>query len=335
MLYLILGNECGIMGKHEKEKEGTAMPIKIKSELPAFKTLEAENIFVMTDERALSQDIRPLKILILNLMPNKIETETQLLRLLGNSPLQVDIELLQMATHVSKNKNTPADHLTTFYKTFDEVRNDHYDGMIITGAPVEQMDFEQVDYWEELCSIMEWSKRNVYSTFHICWGAQAGLYYHYGVPKYDLDEKLSGVYVHRVMNTFHPLMRGFDDKILLPHSRYTGNHRSDIREHEELEILASSNIAGVAIVANQNGRQFFITGHAEYDRNTLANEYFRDRNKGIEPALPYNYFPGNDPRALPNLTWRSYATILYSNWLNYYVYQQTPYNISDIKGFDE
>ena len=335
MLYLILGNECGIMGKHEKEKEGTAMPIKIKSELPAFKTLEAENIFVMTDERALSQDIRPLKILILNLMPNKIETETQLLRLLGNSPLQVDIELLQMATHVSKNKNTPADHLTTFYKTFDEVRNDHYDGMIITGAPVEQMDFEQVDYWEELCSIMEWSKRNVYSTFHICWGAQAGLYYHYGVPKYDLDEKLSGVYVHRVMNTFHPLMRGFDDKILLPHSRYTGNHRSDIHEHEELEILASSNIAGVAIVANKNGRQFFITGHAEYDRNTLANEYFRDRNKGIEPALPYNYFPGNDPRALPNLTWRSYATILYSNWLNYYVYQQTPYNISDIKGFDE
>jgi len=335
MLYLILGNECGIMGRHEKEKEGTAMPIKIKSELPAFKTLEAENIFVMTDERALSQDIRPLKILILNLMPNKIETETQLLRLLGNSPLQVDIELLQMATHVSKNKNTPADHLTTFYKTFDEVRNDHYDGMIITGAPVEQMDFEQVDYWDELCSIMEWSKRNVYSTFHICWGAQAGLYYHYGVPKYDLDEKLSGVYVHRVMNTFHPLMRGFDDKILLPHSRYTGNHRSDIREHEELEILASSNIAGVAIVANKNGRQFFITGHAEYDRNTLANEYFRDRNKGIEPALPYNYFPGNDPRALPNLTWRSYATILYSNWLNYYVYQQTPYNISDIKGFDE
>lgn len=311
------------------------MPIKIKSQLPAYKTLEAENIFIMTDERAMSQDIRPLKILILNLMPNKIETETQLLRLLGNSPLQVDIELLQMATHVSKNKNTPADHLTAFYQTFDQVKDNRYDGMIITGAPVEQMEFEEVDYWQELCSIMEWSKTNVYSTFHICWGAQAGLYYHYGVPKFELDEKLSGVYVHRVMNAFHPLMRGFDDKILLPHSRYTGNHRSDIREHSELEILASSNIAGVAIVANKNGRQFFITGHAEYDRNTLANEYFRDRNKGIEPPLPYNYFPGNDPRALPNLTWRSYATILYSNWLNYYVYQQTPYNISDIKGFDE
>ncbi len=311
------------------------MPIKIQSQLPAYKTLEAENIFVMTDERAMSQDIRALKILILNLMPNKIETETQLLRLLGNSPLQVDIELLQMATHVSKNKNTPADHLTAFYQTFDQVKDNRYDGMIITGAPVEQMEFEEVDYWQELCSIMEWSKTNVYSTFHICWGAQAGLYYHYGVPKFELDEKLSGVYVHRVMNAFHPLMRGFDDKILLPHSRYTGNHRSDIREHNELEILASSNIAGVAIVANKNGRQFFVTGHAEYDRNTLANEYFRDRNKGIEPPLPYNYFPGNDPRALPNLTWRSYATILYSNWLNYYVYQQTPYDISDIKGFDE
>lgn len=285
----------------------------------------------MTNERAVSQDIRPLKIIILNLMPNKIETETQLLRLLGNTPLQVDIELLQTATHISKN--TPADHLTTFYKTFDQIRDQHYDGMIITGAPVEQMEFEQVDYWDEICEIMEWSKNNVYSTFHICWGAQAGLYYHYGIPKYPLDEKLSGIYVHRVMDVFHPLMRGFDDKILIPHSRYTGTHRSDIRQHEELEILASSNIAGVAIVANKNGRQFFITGHAEYDRNTLANEYFRDTNKGIKPNLPYNYFPGNDPRALPNLTWRSYSTILYSNWLNYYVYQQTPYDLADIKGF--
>ncbi len=307
------------------------MPIRIQNELPAFKTLESENIFVMTNERAVSQDIRPLKIIILNLMPNKIETETQLLRLLGNTPLQVDIELLQTATHISKN--TPADHLTTFYKTFDQIRDQHYDGMIITGAPVEQMEFEQVDYWNEICEIMEWSKNNVYSTFHICWGAQAGLYYHYGISKYPLDEKLSGIYVHRVMDVFHPLMRGFDDKILIPHSRYTGTHRSDIRQHEELEILASSNIAGVAIVANKNGRQFFITGHAEYDRNTLANEYFRDTNKGIKPNLPYNYFPGNDPRALPNLTWRSYSTILYSNWLNYYVYQQTPYDLADIKGF--
>lgn len=305
------------------------MPIRIQSELPAFHTLESENIFVMTHERAMSQDIRPLKIIILNLMPTKIETETQILRLLGNSPLQVDIELLQMATHVSKN--TPQEHLTAFYKTFDEVKDQYFDGMIITGAPVEKLPFEEVDYWDELCKIMEWSKHNVYSTFHICWGAQAGLYYHYSIPKYDLDEKLSGVYIHRVHDIFHPLMRGFDDKILMPHSRYTGVHRSEIRKHDDLVILASSNIAGVAIVANKNGRQFFILGHAEYDRNTLANEYFRDRNKGLKPQLPYNYFPGNDHAALPMLTWRSYATILYSNWLNYYVYQQTPYNLSDIK----
>ncbi len=310
------------------------MPIKIEnSNLPAYKQLETENIFVMTHERAMTQDIRPLKIIILNLMPTKIETETQLLRLLGNTPLQVDIELLRTVTHVSKN--APLDHLTTFYKTFDQIKDNYYDGMIITGAPVELMEFEEVDYWDELCRIMEWSKHNVYSTFHICWGAQAGLYYHYGIPKYTLDEKLSGVYVHRIMNSFHPLMRGFDDKILIPHSRYTGNHRSEIRKHEELEILASSNIAGVAIVANKNGRQFFISGHAEYDRNTLANEYFRDRNKGINPELPYNYFPGNDPRALPTLSWRSYATILYSNWLNYYVYQQTPYKLEDIRCFEE
>ena len=307
------------------------MPIRIQSELPAFKTLESENIFVMTPERAMSQDIRPLKILILNLMPTKIATETQLLRLLGNSPLQVDVELLQTVTHVSKN--TPQEHLTAFYKTFDEVKDKFFDGMIITGAPVELMSFEEVDYWDELCEIMEWSSHHVYSTMHICWGAQAGLYYHYGIPKYNLDEKLSGVYLHRIHDVFHPLMRGFDDKILMPHSRYTGVHRSEIRKHDELVILASSNIAGVAIVANKNGRQFFVMGHAEYDRNTLANEYFRDRNKGLKPQVPYNYFPGNDPASIPMLTWRSYATILYSNWLNYYVYQQTPYNLSDIKPF--
>jgi len=305
------------------------MPINVQSGLPALKTLEAENIFYMTSERAVSQDIRPLKIVIVNLMPNKIETETQLLRLLGNSPLQVDIELLQMASHVSKN--TSQEHLTKFYKIFEDIRHEYFDGMIITGAPVEKMEFEQVDYWDELCRIMEWSKRHVYSTMHICWGAQAGIYYHYGVPKYELDEKLSGVYVHRVMDIFHPLMRGFDDKILLPHSRYTGIHRSDVRTHPELEILASSNIAGVAIVARKNGRQFFVFGHAEYDRNTLANEYFRDCNKGLKPQLPYNYFPGNDPRALPALTWRSYATILFSNWLNYYVYQQTPFDLNDLE----
>lgn len=313
------------------ERSVITMPIRIQSELPAFKTLESENIFVMTPERAMSQDIRPLKIIILNLMPTKIATETQLLRLLGNSPLQVDVELLQTVTHVSKN--TPQEHLTSFYKTFDEVKDQFFDGMIITGAPVELMPYEDVDYWNELCEIMEWSTHNVYSTLHICWGAQAGLYYHYGIPKYDLDEKLSGVYVHRIHDVFHPLMRGFDDKILMPHSRYTGVHRSEIRKHDDLLILASSNIAGVAIVANKNGRQFFVMGHAEYDRNTLANEYFRDRNKGLKPQLPYNYFPGNDPASIPMLTWRSYATILYSNWLNYYVYQQTPYNLSDIKSF--
>lgn len=307
------------------------MPIRIQSELPAFQILESENIFVMSYERAMSQDIRPLKIVILNLMPTKIETETQILRLLGNSPLQVDVELMQMATHISKN--TPQEHLTSFYKTFDEIKNQYFDGMIITGAPVEKIQFEDVDYWQELCQIMEWSKHNVYSTFHICWGAQAGLYYHYNIPKYNLEEKLSGVYIHRVHDIFHPLMRGFDDKILMPHSRYTGVHRSEIRKHDDLVILASSNIAGVAVVANKNGRQFFILGHAEYDRNTLANEYFRDRNKGLKPQIPYNYFPGNDHSALPMLTWRSYATILYSNWLNYYVYQQTPYNLSNMKSY--
>ncbi len=304
------------------------MPIKIQDSLPAAKILESENIFVMTHERAMTQDIRPLKIIILNLMPTKIETETQLLRLLGNSPLQVDIELLQMATHVSKN--TSASHLTTFYKTFDQIRDQKYDGMIITGAPVELLDFEEVDYWDELCEIMDWSKRNVYSTFHICWGAQAGLYHHYGVPKYTLRQKLSGVYRHRILDVFHPLMRGFDDRFLIPHSRNTEVRKEDIVKHKDLIILATSKIAGVAIVANKNGRQFYVLGHAEYDRNTLANEYFRDVNKGLSPQLPQNYFPGNDPAALPALTWRSYANLLYTNWLNYYVYQQTPYDLKEL-----
>ena len=308
------------------------MPIKIPDGLPAMKTLESENIFVMSNERAITQDIRPLKIIILNIMPTKIETETQLLRLLGNTPLQIDVELLQTATHYSKNVSQ--DHLTKFYKTFDDIKNQYFDGMIITGAPVELLPYEEVDYWDELCQIMDWSVHNVYSTMHICWGAQAAMYHHYGIQKYNLPEKLSGVYVHRVMNIFHPLMRGFDDKILMPHSRYTGIHRSDVRKHEELEILASSNIAGVSIVANKNGRQFFVFGHAEYDRYTLSNEYFRDRNKGINPQIPYNYFPGNDPRAFPTLTWRSYATILYSNWLNYFVYQQTPYNLDDLQNLE-
>ena len=309
------------------------MPIKIQDGLPALKTLEQENIFVMTNQRATTQDIRPLKIVIVNLMPTTIETETQLLRLLGNSPLQVDIELLQMATHVSKNVSS--EHLTAFYKTFHEIKNQYYDGMIITGAPVELLEYEEVDYWEELCQVMDWSKKNVYSTMHICWGAQAAMYHHYGIQKYKLPEKLSGVYTHRVSNIYHPLMRGFDDKILMPHSRYTGVHRSDIQKFDELEILAYSNMAGVSIVANKNGRQFFVLGHAEYDRNTLYNEYYRDVNKGLHPQIPYNYFTGNDTRSMPVLTWRSYATILYSNWLNYYVYQQTPYNLADLENMQK
>ena len=304
------------------------MPIKVQSNLPAIKILESENIFVMPNEVALRQDIRPLKILILNLMPTKIETETQLLRLLGNSPLQVDIELLQMASHTSKN--TSPHHLTTFYKTFSQVKNQTFDGLIITGAPVEQLEFEEVDYWEELCEIMEWSRHNVYSTFHICRGAQAGLYFHYGIKKYPLPQKLSGVYEHTILDQNHPLMRGFDDKFLLPHSRYTGVSFDDIKKHPALEALSISDKAGVAIVCSKTGRHVFVTGHAEYDRETLANEYFRDKNKGINPQIPYNYFPDNDASKTPPLMWRSNATLLYTNWLNYFVYQATPYDLTEL-----
>ena len=305
------------------------MHIKVKADLPAIKVLESENIFVMPEDRALMQEIRPLKIIILNLMPTKIETETQLLRLLGNSPLQVDVELLQTATHESKN--TSQSHLDKFYKTFDQIKDESFDGMIITGAPVEQMAFEDVDYWEELTQIMEWSKHNVYSTLHICWGAQAGLYYHYGVPKIDMGYKLSGIFRHRVLNPNHPLMRGFDDRFSLPHSRYTGVNKEDIAQHPELEILSTSRLAGVAVVGSKDGRKFFVLGHGEYDRDTLAKEYNRDVNKGIHPAIPHNYFPEDDPDATPRLTWRSNATMLFTNWLNYYVYQQTPYNLEDLK----
>ena len=304
------------------------MPIKVQSNLPAIKVLESENIFVMPDDVALRQDIRPLKIVILNLMPTKITTETQLLRLLGNSPLQVDIELLQMASHTSKN--TSPHHLTTFYKTFDEIREMTFDGLIITGAPVEQLPFEEVDYWEELCEIMEWSKHNVYSTFHICWGAQAGLYYHYGIQKYPLPEKLSGVYSHTVLKPFHPLMRGFDDNFVIPHSRYTTVRREDIDRQLALEVLAVSDQAGAAIIVNKSGRQVFITGHAEYDRETRANEYYRDLNKGIEPNVPCHYFPDDDASLTPPMTWRSNATLLYTNWLNYFVYQATPYDLGEL-----
>lgn len=304
------------------------MPIKVQSNLPAIKVLESENIFVMPDDIALRQDIRPLKILILNLMPTKIATETQLLRLLGNSPLQVDIELLQMASHTSKN--TSPHHLTTFYKTFNQIKNETFDGLIITGAPVEHLEFEEVDYWDELCEIMEWSKHNVYSTFHICWGAQAGLYYHYGIKKYRLDKKLSGIYSHKVLNPNHPLMRGFDDTFKLPQSRYTGVHEADVRKCPYLEILSISDMAGVSVVVNKTGRQVYVTGHAEYDRETLANEYFRDKNKGLNPDIPYNYFPQDDASRTPPMVWRSNATLLYTNWLNYFVYQATPYDLHEL-----
>ncbi len=305
------------------------MPIKVQSNLPAIEILEKENIFVMPEERAMQQDIRPLEIVILNLMPTKIETETQLLRLLGNSPLQVNIELLQTATHTSKN--TSADHLTTFYKTFDEIKNRKFDGMIITGAPVEQIEFEEVDYWQELCSILEWSRKNVYSVFHICWGAQAGLYYRYGIRKFMFEEKLSGIYNHKIMQPLHPLLRGFDDGFVIPHSRNTGVVQEDILRHTELEILATSNKAGVSIVCSKDGREFYVLGHAEYDRDTLAKEYARDVAKGMDIKMPENYFPNNDSTQTPPMEWRSYATLLYTNWLNYYVYQQTPYDLEDLK----
>jgi homoserine O-succinyltransferase len=304
------------------------MPIKIHENLPAIEVLESENIFVMTHQRAMSQDIRPLKIVILNLMPTKIETETQLLRLLSNTPLQVDVELMQMATHISKN--TSYTHLNTFYKTFQEIKNEKFDGMLITGAPVEKLPFEEVDYWEELCEIMEWSRRNVYSTMHICWGAQAGLYFHFGIPKYDLEHKLSGIFHHKVIEHRHPLVRGFDDDFYAPHSRYTEVRQEDIQKHDDLVVLTTSNAAGLHMIARKNGRQFFITGHLEYDRDTLANEYFRDVKKGIHPLIPLNYFPNDDVTQRPPFVWRSHANLLFSNWLNYYVYQQTPYDLKEL-----
>lgn len=304
------------------------MPIKIANELPAHKSLELENIFVMTEERAIKQDIRPLKILILNLMPTKIETETQLLRLLSNSPLQVEIDLLQLKSH--KSKNTSEEHMLKFYKTFDEVENLKFDGMIVTGAPVENLEFEQVDYWEELCGIFEWSKKHVYSTFHICWGAQAALYYHYGVPKYPLEEKIFGVFPHRCLDSLHPLMRGLDEVFYVPHSRHTENRRSDIALVKDLQILSYSDLAGVHLISDMACRNFFASGHSEYDRETLAKEYFRDLNKGLDIKQPYNYFPDADTNKTPMVQWRSAANIIFTNWLNYFVYQQTPYDLSTL-----
>lgn len=301
------------------------MPIRVPEGLPAIATLERENIFVMGENRACHQDIRPLKIAILNLMPTKKETETQLLRLLGNTPLQVDVELLQTSTHVAKN--TSAEYLLKFYRTFDEVKDERFDGLIITGAPVEKLPFDQVDYWPELCRIMEWSCTHVYSTLHICWGAQAGLYYHYGIPKYPLPQKLSGIFRHRRLVAGHPFTRGFDDVFQAPHSRYTEVKRADIERRPELEILSESDEAGVYIAASRDGRQFFVTGHSEYDRDTLAREYFRDRAAGLIPQMPRHYFPDDDPGREPEMKWRGHAHLLFSNWLNYFVYQQTPYDL--------
>ncbi|MEG0615121.1 MAG: homoserine O-succinyltransferase [Oscillospiraceae bacterium] len=305
------------------------MPINISNNLPAYATLIGENVFVMTDDVAQHQDIRPLKIAILNLMPLKIETETQLLRLLSNTPLQVDIDLVQVSSHVSKN--TSAEHLLHFYNTFDDIKSRFYDGLIITGAPVEQIHFTEVDYWGELCEIFEWSKTNVYSTFHICWGAQAGLFYHYGIPKYDLNEKVFGIFPHRIEKPLEPLLKGFDEIFMVPHSRHTEVRRKDIEKNPNLEVLTYSDISGVHIVTDYSRRQYFVTGHSEYDLKTLANEYFRDKEKGLKIGIPQNYFPYNDETATPIFSWRCHANLMFSNWLNYCVYQCTPYDFKNLK----
>lgn len=305
------------------------MPIKIPNELPAVKTLEEENIFVMTETRAITQDIRPLKILILNLMPTKIDTETQLSRLLGNSPLQVEIELMHTSTH--KARNVSEEHLLAFYKEFSEVRDRYFDGLIITGAPVEKMEFEDVEYWNELAEIMEWSKTHVHSTLHICWGAQAGLYYHFGIKKHLMQEKLSGVYSHTVDYKRSILFRGFDEVFYVPHSRYTTVRREDIEMTSGLKILASSEEAGVYAVITPGGKQVFLTGHSEYDADTLEKEYKRDKALGINPRVPKNYYPSDDDTKRPMVSWRAHATLLFTNWLNYFVYQTTPYDIDKIR----
>ena len=303
------------------------MPIKIQSDLPAKAELEEENIFVMDENRAISQNIRPLEIIVLNLMPIKQDTELQLLRGLSNTPLQIDVTFLQMSSHVSKN--TSASHIKKFYQTFEEIKSNNYDGMIITGAPVEKLDFEEVNYWDELTTVMEWSKKHVTSTIHICWGAQAGLYYHYGIRKELLSKKLSGVYKHRVMNRKEPLVRGFDDIFMAPHSRYTQASRQQILDNPRLKVLADSDEAGIYIVLGDGGKEIFVMGHPEYDRLTLDQEYKRVIDKGIEPELPVNYYPDDDCNRKPMLSWRSHANNLYTNWLNYYVYQITPYDLNE------
>ncbi len=304
------------------------MPIKIPNDLPATQTLLNENIFAITETRAITQDIRPLRILVLNLMPTKIVTETQLARLLGNTPLQVEMELIHTKTHESKN--TPQDHMIAFYRTFDDIKDQNYDGMVITGAPVEQMPFEEVEYWNELCTIMEWSKKHVHSVFHICWGAQAGLYYHYGIDKIPLEKKMFGIFPHKVEYKNSMLFRGFDDTFMVPHSRHTTISREDIEENTRLKILASSEEAGLYALMSPKGRQIFIMGHSEYDSDTLKKEYFRDKDAGLPIEMPKNYFPNDDDTQEPQSTWRSHANLLYTNWLNYFVYQSTPYDIKTI-----
>ena len=303
------------------------MPIRIPDALPATETLEGENIFVMTEYRALHQDIRPLHVLILNLMPTKIATETQIMRKLSNTPLQIEVELMRTKSHEATH--VAASHLETFYRTFDEVRDRHYDGLIITGAPVEQMPFEQVDYWDELCDIMAWSTSNVHSTLHICWGAQAGLYYHYGIGKHDLPAKASGVFEHRLVKPSSPLVRGLDDRFFAVHSRNTEVRCADVEAVPELEVIAVSDEVGLYIVKSTDSRRFFVFGHPEYDTDTLRQEYERDVKRGLDPEVPRNYFPDDDPAKQPVLKWRAHSTLIYTNWLNYFVYQTTPFDISE------
>ncbi|MDR3093733.1 MAG: homoserine O-succinyltransferase [Bacteroidales bacterium] len=302
------------------------MPVNIPDHLPAGDILRGENIFVMTESRAQHQDIRPLRLVLLNLMPVKIVTETHLLRMLSNSPLQVEITLLNTLSHESKNENTPIDHLRTFYKTFDDIRNHRFDGMIITGAPVEMLPFEEVDYWDELTQIMDWATTNVTSTLFICWSAQAGLHHHYGVPKYVLPQKQFGIFKHTLHNSKAPIVRGFDDEFLAPHSRHTEIKREDVLKVPQLEIVAESNEAGLYLIRDVENRRIFVTGHSEYDAFTLKNEYERDVAKGLDIQLPNNYFPNDDPSQIPLMRWKSHASLLFSNWLNYYVYQETPYD---------
>ncbi len=305
------------------------MPVRVPVSLPAVETLKSENIFVIDEQRASSQDIRPLRIAILNLMPLKIMTETDLLRLLSNTPLQIEIDFIDTDSHVCKN--TPREHIETFYKSFDDIRHNNYDGFIVTGAPVEKVDFDEVDYWDELCEIFEWAKTHVTSTLYICWAAFAGLYYHYGVPKHVIEHKISGVFRHRILDAMNPIFRGFDDVFYVPHSRFSEVHRDDIEKVPALSIISDSDDAGVYMVMARGGREFFITGHSEYSPGTLDFEYHRDLEKGMNPTIPANYYEDDDPTKSPIVRWRSHANLLFTNWLNYFVYQETPYDIRDIK----